>query len=64
MPSSLREDQGMHSTPPLIEGTQSSPPQLNIDEIFNVEMYVPRRTPPRILCRKPKFLINIDEDIL
>ena len=64
MPSSPREPHGMSSIPPSIEGTQSSPPQFNIDEIANVEMYVPKRTPPRILRRKQKFLINIDEDIL
>ena len=63
-PSSPCEPQSMSSIPPSIEGTQSSPPQLNIDEIANVQMYVPKRTPPRILHRKPKFLINIDEDIL
>ena len=54
----------MSSIPPSIKGMQFSPPHLNIDEIPNVEMYVPRRTPPRILRRKPKYLINIDEDIL
>ena len=43
---------------------QSSQPQLNIDEIGNVEMCVPKRTPPRILRRKQKKIINIDEDIL
>ena len=64
MPSSTVQPQGMFPIPSLIEGTQSSPCHLNIDEIPNVEMYVPRRTPPRILHKNPKFLINIDEDIL
>lgn len=63
-PSFPPQPQGMSSIPSSIEGMPSSPSHLNIDEIPNVEMNLPNLTPPRILHRKPKYLIDIDENIL
>jgi len=63
-PSFPPQPQGMSSIPYSIEGMPSNPSYLNIDEIPNVEMNLPNLTPPRILHRKPKYLIDIDENIL
>lgn len=64
MPSFPSQLQGTQYIPSLIEGMTSIPSHLNIDEIPNVEENLPLRKPPRILRRKPKTLIDINENTL
>lgn len=64
MPSFPSQLQGTSSIPSLMESMPSIPSYLNIDEIPNIEKNSPLRTPPKILHRKPKYFIDIDENIL